>query len=53
MIYKRFYLVIVAYLAGIILFALVFAFSFGKDLTYSVISLLMHCSSYCLIWSLA
>jgi two-component system, NtrC family, nitrogen regulation sensor histidine kinase NtrY len=39
MIYKRFWLVIVVYLAGIILFALAFAFSFGKDLTYSIISL--------------
>jgi nitrogen fixation/metabolism regulation signal transduction histidine kinase len=40
MIYKRFYIVVVAYLAGIILLALMFAFNFGKDLTYSVISLL-------------
>ena len=39
MIYKRFWLVIVVYLAGIILFALVFAFSFRKDITYSIISL--------------
>jgi nitrogen fixation/metabolism regulation signal transduction histidine kinase len=39
MIYKRFWLVIVAYLAGMILFALAFAFSFGKDLTYSLISI--------------
>gem|GEM_PF-4860440 len=36
MIYKRFYLVVVAYLAGIILFALAFAFSFARDLTYSI-----------------
>ena len=39
MIYKRFYLVIVVYLVGMILLALLFAFSFGKDLTWSVISL--------------
>jgi len=39
MIYKRFYLVILAYLSGIVLFALAFGFSFGKDLTYSIISL--------------
>ena len=39
MIYKRFYLVIVVYLVGIILLALIFAFTFGKDLTWSVISL--------------
>ncbi len=38
MIYKRFYLVIIAYLAGIILTALVFSFSIVKDLTYSIIS---------------
>jgi len=38
MIYRRFYLVIFGYLAGIILFALGFAFSFGKDLTYSALS---------------
>ena len=39
MIYKRFYLIVIFYLAGLILFALAFAFSFGKDLTYSIISL--------------
>jgi two-component system nitrogen regulation sensor histidine kinase NtrY len=39
MIYKRFYLVIIAYLAGMILFTLAFAFSFGKDLTWSIFSL--------------
>jgi nitrogen fixation/metabolism regulation signal transduction histidine kinase len=39
MIYKRFWLVIVAYLAGMVLFASAFAFSFGKDLTYSIISI--------------
>jgi two-component system, NtrC family, nitrogen regulation sensor histidine kinase NtrY len=38
MIYKRFYLVIIAYLAGILLFALTFAFNLGKDLTYTIIS---------------
>jgi nitrogen fixation/metabolism regulation signal transduction histidine kinase len=39
MIYKRFYFVIVAYLAAIILFALALAFNIGKDLTYTLISL--------------
>jgi nitrogen fixation/metabolism regulation signal transduction histidine kinase len=38
MIYKRFYLVIIAYLAGIILFTLALAFNLGKDLTYTIIS---------------
>lgn len=38
MIYKRFYLVIILYLTGVILLALALAFSFGKDLTYMVIS---------------
>ena len=41
MIYKRFYLVILLYLAGIILMALLFAFSVGKDLTYSILSLII------------
>src|SRR5450759_54636 len=41
MIYKRFYLVIVSYLAGIILLTSAFAFSLGKDLTYSIISLIL------------
>jgi two-component system, NtrC family, nitrogen regulation sensor histidine kinase NtrY len=41
MIYRRFYLVIVAYLAGIILLASLIAFNIGKDLTYSVISLVL------------
>src|SRR5664280_295322 len=45
MIYRRFYFVIFGYLAGIILFALGFAFSFGKDLTYSALS----CSGIVLI----
>jgi two-component system, NtrC family, nitrogen regulation sensor histidine kinase NtrY len=40
MIYKRFYLVIIAYLTGIILLTVAFAFSFGKDLTYSIISII-------------
>ena len=40
MIYKRFYLVIIVYLAGIMLFTVAFAFSFGKDLTYTIISLI-------------
>jgi two-component system, NtrC family, nitrogen regulation sensor histidine kinase NtrY len=39
MIYKRFYLFIVSYLGLMIVFALAFAFSFGKDLTYSLLSL--------------
>jgi two-component system nitrogen regulation sensor histidine kinase NtrY len=39
MIYKRFYLVILAYLAAIILFAVALAFNIGKDLTYTLISL--------------
>src|ERR1035437_6458133 len=39
MIYKRFYLIMVLYLAGVILFAIAFAFSFGNDLTYSIMSL--------------
>jgi two-component system, NtrC family, nitrogen regulation sensor histidine kinase NtrY len=39
MIYKRFWLVVVSYLAGIVLFALAFAFSLDKDLTYTLISL--------------
>jgi nitrogen fixation/metabolism regulation signal transduction histidine kinase len=41
MIYKRFYLVIVFYLAVIILVTSLFAFSLGKDLTYSIISLMV------------
>jgi two-component system, NtrC family, nitrogen regulation sensor histidine kinase NtrY len=39
MIYKRFYLVIIGYLICIILLALAFAFSLGKDLTYTILSL--------------
>jgi two-component system nitrogen regulation sensor histidine kinase NtrY len=39
MIYKRFYLVIVTYLTGVILLSLAFGFNFGKDLTYSVVSI--------------
>jgi hypothetical protein len=41
MIYKRFYLVIIAYLAGIILFTLALAFNFGKDLTYTILSFIL------------
>jgi two-component system, NtrC family, nitrogen regulation sensor histidine kinase NtrY len=41
MIYKRFYLVIVFYLAVIILVTSLFAFNLGKDLTYSIISLMV------------
>lgn len=41
MIYKRFYAVIIAYLTGITFFALAFGLSFGRDLTYSIISLLI------------
>jgi two-component system nitrogen regulation sensor histidine kinase NtrY len=40
MIYKRFYLVILIYLTGLVLLALAFAFNLGKDLTYTSISLL-------------
>jgi nitrogen fixation/metabolism regulation signal transduction histidine kinase len=39
MIYKRFWLAIIAYLAAMILLSSGFAFSLGKDLTYSLISL--------------
>jgi two-component system, NtrC family, nitrogen regulation sensor histidine kinase NtrY len=39
MIYKRFYLIIIAYLSGMIILSLTFAFNFRSDLTYSVISL--------------
>lgn len=39
MIYKRFYSVVLIYLAGIVFLSLAFAFSFGKDLTYSILSL--------------
>jgi two-component system, NtrC family, nitrogen regulation sensor histidine kinase NtrY len=39
MIYKRFWLVIIAYLACIILCTLAFAFNLGKDITYTIISL--------------
>jgi nitrogen fixation/metabolism regulation signal transduction histidine kinase len=39
MIYKKFYLVIIAYLAAILLLTSAFAFSLGKDLAYSIISL--------------
>ena len=39
MIYKRFYLVIISYLAGTILLVSAFAFSIGKDPTYALISL--------------
>jgi len=38
MIYKRFYLVIIVYLTAILICALAFAFSFGNDLTYSLLS---------------
>lgn len=41
MIYKRFYLIIVVYLTTMIVLALAFAFSFGKDITYSLISLFL------------
>jgi len=41
MIYKRFYLVIIAYLAGILLFTFVLAFNLGKDLTYTILSLII------------
>ncbi len=38
MIYKRFFLVMIVYLAGVILFAIAFAFSLGKDLTWAILS---------------
>ena len=41
MIYKRFYLVIIAYLAGIILFTFMLAFNLGRDLTYTILSLII------------
>jgi two-component system nitrogen regulation sensor histidine kinase NtrY len=41
MIYKRFYLVILVYLAGIILMAALFAFNVGKDLTYTILSFII------------
>jgi two-component system nitrogen regulation sensor histidine kinase NtrY len=44
MIYKRFYLAIICYLTGIILLSLAFAFSFGKDLTYTIISFFCLCT---------
>lgn len=39
MIYKRFFLVVVIYITGIILLALAFAFTLGRDFIYSLISL--------------
>jgi len=39
MIYKRFYFVIISYLAALVPCTLAFAFNFGKDLTYTFISL--------------
>jgi PAS domain S-box-containing protein len=39
MIYKRFYLIIITYLAAVILLAFAFAFSMGKDLVYNLLSL--------------
>jgi two-component system, NtrC family, nitrogen regulation sensor histidine kinase NtrY len=41
MIYKKFYVIVIAYLAAVLLMCLVFAFSLGKDLSYSVISLII------------
>ena len=41
MVYKRFYLVIIAYLSAIILMTSAFAFSLGKDLAYTIISLMI------------
>jgi two-component system nitrogen regulation sensor histidine kinase NtrY len=41
MIYKRFYLAIIVYLVAIILMTSAFAFSLGRDLTYSIISLIV------------
>jgi len=39
MIYKRFYLIIIGYLAAIILTTSAFAFSLGRDLSYTTLSL--------------
>ena len=39
MIYKKFWLVIIVYLACVILCALAFAFNLGKDIAYTIISL--------------
>ena len=39
MIYKRFWLVIIAYLTCVILSTMVFAFNMGKDIIYTIISL--------------
>jgi two-component system, NtrC family, nitrogen regulation sensor histidine kinase NtrY len=39
MVYKRFYLVIIIYLAGIVLVTSAFAFSLGRDLSYTILSL--------------
>lgn len=39
MIYKRFFLVLIVYLAGIILLSLAFAFSYGNDITYAIFSI--------------
>ncbi len=40
MIYRRFYFVIIIYLVCVILLAFGFAFSYGKDLTYTIMSLI-------------
>ena len=40
MIYKRLYLFIIIFLAGIIILSLTFAFSFRNDITYSLISII-------------
>jgi nitrogen fixation/metabolism regulation signal transduction histidine kinase len=39
MVYKRFYLVIIIYLAAIVLVTTAFAFSLGRDLSYTILSL--------------
>jgi two-component system nitrogen regulation sensor histidine kinase NtrY len=40
MIYKRFYLVLIAYVATLLFFSLMLAFNFRSDITYSIISLI-------------
>src|ERR1035437_6143255 len=41
MIYRRFYLIVVLYLTGIIILTSFFAFNLGKDIVYSIISLVI------------
>jgi nitrogen fixation/metabolism regulation signal transduction histidine kinase len=39
MIYRRFFIIVVGYLLGIILLSMIFAFYLGKDLIYTIISI--------------